>query len=208
MYFLRALHGALPTTCINTDVLLEPHGPPGATRMRRVFPSDSSFRDVYAAARKRFTDNTLSRGRSLQQGPPADEVIQFGNALGGAKAPPYTSTVFEGLEADCLAKVALPHGFEWSVAASGTGVYFVAEAETEQGVPMRTALTQTTGRRASLFNTRPPLSSSSTNSAEHYPDGSTHYMLGEADGTLNRTVPVQKLLQLERLLCFLTGRAR
>lgn len=162
-HFLRALHGALPTTCV-----LEPHGPRGAARVRR------------------------ARGGGLPQEPPADEVIQSG----------------DGLEADCLAKVALPDGFDWSVAASGTGVYFVAEAETEQEVPIRAALTQTTRRRASLLNTHLPSTSSTTNSAEHYPDGSTHYMLGEADGTLNRTVPVQKLLQLERLLCFLTGRAR
>lgn len=47
-----------------------------------------------------------------------------------------------------------------------------------------------------------------TSSAVHYPTGATHYIIGEAYGPLNldaadASMPVQKLLQLERILCLI-----
>ena len=192
VHFLRALYGALPNTTIHTDVLLQPQDG-GTTRIRRLFP-ECRWLPHFVTARTRFIALTLDRGRTIEPpqrpSPIAGVALQFGGgaALPGTMDPPkYTSRNYDKLEVDCLAKVKLPLGFEWSRADAASAVYLIEAEEGRQALPVYPTAAAAAGdgsgsgmRRVSLTEKPAPGSPGPTATAHHYPHDATHYIVGEA----------------------------
>ena len=207
IHFLRALHAAFPTTAVNTDCLLQQQGK--ETRLRRVFKR-SKFCAAFDTARQDFITFTLEVGKSIV--PPTstlDEARLFfeGNRADGRVAQ-YTKHAYDEIEVDSLAKVCLPSDFVWQTDTAQSRSYnvaFFAKQGDGQTVPVRREPDTPPMRRASsAASVDSPRSAKSTSSAAHYPEGASHYVIGEAYNAISSLLPpFQKLLQVERTLRFL-----
>lgn len=207
VHFLRMLHVSFPTVAINTDTLLQQQGK--NTRLRRVFkPHSKRYRVAFLESRKQFVLHTLDTGTKIPvMKSLGDARLYFDGTRPDGKPNDYVKGTYEEIEIDCLAKVCLPPGFEWmtdSAQSSSFDVSFLAENKHDQQVPVHSSQEAASTRRASITSSMSATASVlSTQSDKHYPDGASHYIVGEAYHTMGSTVPFQKLLQLERVLRFL-----
>ena len=144
-------------------------------------------------------------------------VVATGSALSPSARNPidftgdYSNTTFEKVEIDCLVKMPALPGSIWTRDPSSSSELFHIRAaghEALQPAPPRGAAAAPAAGLplAGADNER-----LSTTSALHYPPGSSHYIIGEAYGPLNldtagASKPIQKLLQLERILCFILAK--
>lgn len=202
-HFLRALHTAFPTVAINTDALLQQYGK--GTRVRRVFKLRGS--DAFRVARDQFGTLTLEEGAKIAAPAPGSlggARLYFDGTRSDGKPNDYVKRSYEEIEVDCLAKICLPPLFTWQTDAaqsSSFDISFFADNKRDQQVPIAPGAS---ARRPSFASSIASTSSvQSTESAKHYPDGASHYIVGEAYHTMGSNVPFQKLLQLERVLRFL-----
>jgi len=163
----------------------------------------SKWAHVFESARRSFSD-VVARGVELNLSPLSDSdlLIDFKGD--------YSRANFEELEIDSLVKLAVPPTAVWAAdpsAAKGTGGELFRIVATGHAplpaMPSAAIKVMVRAPDAALND------SLSTATAHHYPPLASHYVVGETYGPLNHAgsaaakTPIQKLLQLERILCFL-----
>lgn len=175
-------------------------------RITRIFHKREPFTVAFNRAQDAFSA-VVSKGLSFATPPPEFLRINF--------AGDYSGVAFDKLEVDALVKVLMPapnaHGNRvWTrdpaqttsrlfhISATGHGPLAEAGGAVAIDVPLPPDASDTTR---------------STRSSLHYPTGASMYVVGEAYGPLASGsaaggTPIQKLLQLERILCFLLAKER
>ena len=205
--FLSAVHAAFPLAALAD---FRPHllalGADSQQRVSRVFKSSKlELEPLFNQAQKTFAD-VVSIGKRLPAS--AEPAINFSGA--------YSSTDFTELEVDCLVKIAATPGAQWTrdpSAVAGEQLVRITKEGHEQLPEAPAPIPDPRHERQP-----PPHEAAnerlSTATAVHYPPGASHYIVGEVYGPLDsrspsaRATPIQKLLQLERILCFLLAKER
>jgi hypothetical protein len=199
---LQAVHNAFPLAQVDvyTDVLLR-RGKSSKVRISRVFKAAGPLLDTFQEAQSEFSE-VVRAGAALPR--PAANAITFSGKYAGSR--------FTELEVDCLVKVIAPEDSHWTRDPASASDIFHIRA-TGHG-PLSEALASPAAAAAVARPTLPTGvfdDSLSTATAVHYPQGATHYVIGETYGPLNlegagASTPIQKLLQLERILCFILAK--
>lgn len=206
---LRVVRGSFPTAAFDAAGLAELYN--GKARISRKF-TEAKWPQQLQAARSAFVNATLSQPLPLPSSTShvlwADTSLPDGSVL---KAQ-YVNPAFDSIEVDCLLKIEVRAGFEWKqdpdVARSSGELSFIS-ASAEASVPHRQAppLSPVRWRRSSDD------SNASTCTAQHYHPLANHYIIGEVyyplhqgdkSGSRHYNPAVQKLVQLERSLQFLS----
>ena len=192
--FLRFVHEAFPSVHLDTyfDVLTQDRAL--LTRTSRTF-KEAAWVSQFASARRLFYSQMLDAVK------PQQSWIDF-----SSKAA-YTSRDFKELQADCLVKIPFLHALEWRVDPAAKRPVWLLTQDGVRTLPAHLAFNRS-------LHSGPPrdgssvVSDESTCTSKHYPSGATHYVVGEVynshgDSPIKGT---QKLLQLERMLCFLCAK--
>ena len=201
---LQAVHAAFPLAQLDSysDVLLR-RGKSSKVRISRIFKPGAPLWVSFRRAQEAFTE-VVALGSALA--PPAENAINFAGVYSGCR--------FKEIEIDCLVKLPAPAGSIWTRdQASASDLFHIRATGHEPLAPAPPPAA------AAAAGGRPALPAGafddklSTITALHYPPGATHYVIGEAYGTLNlegagASTPIQKLLQLERILCFILEKKR
>ena len=172
------------------DVLTQDHA--SLTRVSRTF-KEAAWAGPFASARQRFCSQTLDASK------PQQSLIDF-----SSKAA-YTSRDFKEVQADCLVKIPVLDTLEWRTdPAANRPVWLL----TPDGVRNLPRITLVRAPSHALLDAVSVMSDDSTCTSKHYPSGATHYVVGEVYNphSDSRIKGTQKLLQLERMLCFLCAK--
>ena len=207
---MRVVRGAFPTAAFDAAGLAELYG--GRPRFMRKFLEDK-WRREFQAARSAFVSATLAKplpdSSSGSKALWADITLPDGSVV---KAN-YVNAAFDSIEVDCILKICIGGGVDWTQdpdVARSSGELFFASTSADASVPTRPSPPFETARwRRSCAQ-----SDASTCTALHYDPLATFYIVGEVFYPLPKNAEshsahhhnpaVQKLLQLERLLQFLS----
>lgn len=203
---LTAVHASFPLAAVeNYGSVLVERGRGTRIRLTRLFGHSGKWASVFGQARSTFSDG-ISNGLLLPAPRRPELKIDF--------TGDYTSIDFEEVEIDSLIKIAPPRGTHaWTTDPSlGASARLVKIGPASQ----RSLKPKIPVSPSSPLPFPPQLAYEdglSTTSSVHYPPLATHYVIGESYGPLSSgaavvTKPIQKLLQLERILCFLLAKER
>jgi hypothetical protein len=172
-------------------------------RVRLVFKPSSILSGTFGRAQTAF-DLVVKRGLALA--PPAENAINFAGDFSGRQ--------LEEFEIDCLVKLSAPAGSIWTrdPAAAASVLFHIRESGLEPLAPAPPS-DALTAADAGGMPTQPAGAFEdklSSTTLLHHPPSAPHYVIGdvvggEGDGA---PPPVQKLLQLERNLCFILEKER
>ena len=202
---LQAVHSAFPLACVKCyESLLLCRGKNYKQRINRVFKKGNPSQLCFRNAQEAFAA-VVDAGRRTRPLAGANAINFSGS---------YSNTAFDDIEIDCLIKIpAQPGGVWYCDPTAPSGLCHIVESGTQPLLPRPVA--EEVAMLASVFVPAVGADdeSKSTNTMLHYPPGSTQYIIGEAYGPLNEAttstmMPVQKLLQLERILCFIQAKEK
>ncbi len=211
---LQAVHAAFPLASLEPlrsgsygDVLLS-HGKTSNIRINRIYKTGRPLNINFKGAQQAFAA-VVAKGKSLPA--LAGNSINFSGK--------YSGTNFEEIEIDCLIKISAAADSIWTCDPTASSELYHIRRSGREPLARTAAPSAPLASLASAAAaaSMPPSSASndklSTTSAIHYPAGATHYVIGEAYGRLDldaadASTPVQKLLQLERILCLLLEKER